>query len=101
MIMAYNEFIADRAQRLNSIGNLEEKKMMGERIFMLNEKMCVGLDINKETKAEHLMVRVGKLPYEELLRKNGSREMNFTGKAMWGFLFIDPDGFDAVVCHTK
>ena len=40
------------------------------------------------------MVRVGKLPYEELLKKEGSRQMDFTGKAMRGFLFIDPIGFD-------
>jgi hypothetical protein len=41
------------------------------------------------------MVRVGKLPYEKLLNESGSRKMDFTGKVMRGFLFIDPDGFDA------
>ena len=41
------------------------------------------------------MVRVGTLPYEKLLFKKGSREMDFTGKVMKGFLFISPEGFDS------
>jgi len=56
--------------------------------------MCIGVDQDKKTKNDRLMVRVGKLPYEELLYKQGSRPMDFTGKAMRGFLFIDPEGFD-------
>jgi hypothetical protein len=40
------------------------------------------------------MVRIGKLPYQELLGQKGSRQMDFTGKPMRGFLFVDPDGFD-------
>ena len=40
------------------------------------------------------MVRVGKLPYEDLLKREGSRVMDFTGSVMRGFLFIGPDGFD-------
>ena len=61
---------------------------------MVNGKMCIGVDIDKKTNLDRLMVRVGKLPYEDLLKKEGSRIMDFTGKAMRGFLFIDPDGFD-------
>lgn len=93
--MAYNEYMADRVrQRLRGKGKLEEKKMMGGLIFMLNDKMCLGLDIDKSTHNDRLMVRVGKLPYEELLAEKGSRKMDFTGREMRGFLFIDPEGFD-------
>ena len=93
--MAYNEFLADRVrQRLQTQGAIEEKKMMGGLIFMVNEKMCVGIDIDKRTKQDRLMVRVGKLPYESLLNRKGSRVMDFTGTVMRGFLFIDPEGFD-------
>ena len=67
-------------------GNVEERKMMGGLVFMVNDKMCVGVDIDKKTQQDRLMVRVGKLPYEELLGKEGSREMDFTGKVMRGFL---------------
>ena len=93
--MAYSEFLADRVrQRLSGKGAIEEKKMMGGLIFMVNEKMCIGIDIDKKTNTDRLMVRVGKLPYEDLLGQKGSRKMDFTGKVMRGFLFIDPDGFD-------
>jgi len=93
--MAYSEFLVDRVrQRLTHAGITEEKKMMGGLIFMVNHKMCIGVDIDKRTNTDRLMVRVGKLPYEELLNVKGSRTMDFTGTVMRGFLFIDPDGFD-------
>ena len=94
--MAYSEYLADRVRRrLESQGNVVEKKMMGGIIFMVREKMCLGIDIDKKTGFDRLMVRVGKLPYEELLSKEGSRIMDFTGTVMRGFLFIDPEGFDS------
>ncbi len=93
--MAFSEYLADRVrQRLLNKGQIEEKKMMGGLIFMVNEKMCIGIDIDKKSNTDRLMVRVGKLPYEDLLKKDGSRPMDFTGSVMRGFLFIDPEGFD-------
>jgi len=93
--MAYSDFLADRVrQRLSNAGLVIEKKMMGGLIFMVNNKMCVGVDIDKRTQQDRLMVRVGKLPYEDLLNTKGSRKMDFTGTVMRGFLFIDPEGFD-------
>ena len=94
--MAYSEYLADRVRnRLAHAGLVEEKKMMGGLIFMVNEKMCLGVDQDKKTQQDRLMVRVGKLNYEDLLQKSGSRLMDFTGKPMRGFLFIDPEGFDS------
>jgi len=93
--MAFSEFLADSVrQRLKSTGIIVEKKMMGGLIFMVNEKMCIGIDKDKKTGDDRLMVRVGKAAYEILLKKEGCREMDFTGKAMKGFLFIYPIGFD-------
>jgi len=93
--MAFNEHFVDRVrERFKKTPNVEERKMMGGLIFMVNDKMCVGVDIDKKTQLDRLMVRVGKLAYEELLAKTGSKKMDFTGKVMRGFLFIDPDGFD-------
>ena len=92
--MAYNEYQADRIrQRLSRLNFTNEKKMMGGLIFMVNDKMCLGLDIDKSTGKDRLMVR-GKAKHDQLIFKKGSREMDFTGKVMRGFLFIDPDGFD-------
>jgi hypothetical protein len=94
--MAYNEYQADRIrQRLSRLNLTNEKKMMGGLIFMVNDKMCLGLDIDKSTGKDRLMVRVGKAKHDQLIFKKGSREMDFTGKVMRGFLFIDPDGFDS------
>ena len=93
--MAYSEYQADRVRkRLSSVNLTEEKKMMGGLIFMVNDKMCVGLDIDKNTGNDRLMVRVGKVKYDQLIFKKGSRDMDFTGNVMRGFLFIDPVGFD-------
>jgi len=93
--MAYSEYQAERVRHRLVHHNLtEEKKMMGGLIFMVNDKMCVGLDIDKKTGKDRLMVRVGKAKHDQLIFKKGSREMDFTGKVMRGFLFIDPEGFD-------
>lgn len=94
--MAFSDFLADRVrQRLKGKGHLEEKKMMGGLVFMVNGKMCVCVDIDKKTQKNRLMVRVGKLNYENLLKRPGGRKMDVTDKPMRGFLFIDPEGFDS------
>ncbi|WP_405410357.1 TfoX/Sxy family protein [Maribacter sp. Asnod1-A12] len=93
--MAYSEYLADRVRpRLKGKGELDEKKMMGGLIFMVNGKMCIGIMFDKKSEEDKLMVRVGKLKYEELLNKPGSKPMDFTGKPLRGFLFVGPDGFD-------
>ncbi|WP_324023572.1 TfoX/Sxy family protein [Maribacter sp. BPC-D8] len=93
--MAYSEYLADRVRpRLKGKGELEEKKMMGGLIFMVNTKMCIGVMYDKKIEEDRLMIRVGKLNYEELLNKPGSRPMDFTGKPIRGYLFVGPDGFD-------
>ena len=93
--MAYSDYQADRIrQKLSKANVTEEKKMMGGLIFMVNDKMCLGLDIDKKTGRDRLMVRVGKASHDQLIFKKGSREMDFTGKVMRGFLFVEPEGFD-------
>ncbi|NCQ11330.1 MAG: TfoX/Sxy family protein [Bacteroidetes bacterium] len=92
--MAYSEFLADRVRQRLSKQIFIEKKMMGGLIFMVNEKMCIGVDTDRKSCHDRLMVRVRKNAYENLLKKKGCREMDFTGKPMKGFLFIYPDGFD-------
>ena len=94
--MAFSEHLVERVrQRLASSNITEEKKMMGALVFMVNGKMCIGVDKDKTTGEDRLMVRVGKASHDQLLFKHGSREMDFTGRVMRGFLFIGPEGFDA------
>ena len=61
---------------------------------MVNEKMCIGIDQDRSIQTDRIMVRVGKERYDDLLKRDGCREMDFTGKAMKGFIFVYPEGFD-------
>lgn len=88
--MAYDEHLAERVRTYFQQQHViyEEKKMMGGLCFMVNHKMCVGMVRNE------LMARVDPQIYDEILNNKGSREMDFTGRAMRGFLFISPKGID-------
>jgi TfoX/Sxy family transcriptional regulator of competence genes len=63
--------------------------MMGGLCFLVEDKMCVGVH------EERLMARIGPEAYAEALLQNGCREMDFTGRTMTGFVFVDPEGTDA------
>ena len=88
--MAYDELLADRIRLLlkdKKVPN-EERKMMGGLCFMVDDKMCVG--IVKDT----LMARIDPEVYKEALTKKGCKQMDFTGRPMKGFVFVEPDGID-------
>ncbi len=92
--MPYSEHQAERIRvRLNHLP-VVEKKMMGGLIFMVRNAMCVGIDIDRSTAKDRLMVRVGKRHDKPLLSRPGSRQMDFTGTVLRGFLFVDADAFD-------
>jgi len=88
--MAYDENLADRIR--NSLHEkkvpFHEKKMMGGLTFMVHDKMCVGIVKND------LMARIGKDNYESAIKKQGSRQMDFTGKPMKGYVFLEPEAID-------
>ena len=94
--MAYDEFLADRVRQIFNDKSIafREKSMMGGLIFMVDDKMCIGVDIDRKTEEDRLMARIGKEAYETALEEAGAREMKFTGKVMRGFVFIYPDGID-------
>ena len=94
--MAYDEFLADRMRHtFNDLRvAFREKKMMGGLIFMVDEKMCVGVDKDRKTGEDRIMARIGEEEYQAALKEKGIHEMNFTGTPMKGFVFIGPDGFD-------
>jgi TfoX/Sxy family transcriptional regulator of competence genes len=83
--MAYNEKLADRTREIISPASrkVEEKKMFGGLCFMVNDKMCVGVEQSR------LMVRIDPAMYDEALEKEGCKPMEFTGKPMKGFVFVD------------
>lgn len=94
--MAYDEFLADRARQLLKEKSISyvEKKMMGGLCFMVDDKMCFGMHIDKNTNSSLLMARVGTDSYEKALEKEHCTEMTFTGRTMKGFVFVKEDGID-------
>lgn len=94
--MAYDEYLVDRVRQffIEKGLSFDEKKMMGGIIFMVNNKMCVGVDKDRKLDIDRLMVRVGPDAYDEALQMEGARNMDFTGRPMKGFVFVGPDGFD-------
>lgn len=85
--MAYNEKIADRIREaLVDTKNLVEKKMFGGVAFMVNDKMCVGVD------KDDIMLRCEPEMTDELLSKKGARPFDLTGKPMKGWLLVGIDG---------
>jgi TfoX/Sxy family transcriptional regulator of competence genes len=85
--MAYDEKLADRVREIiaEPHKNIEEKKMFGGLCFMVDDKMCVGVE------QERLMLRINPQQYDELLEKEGCRPMDLTGKPMKGYVFVDKD----------
>lgn len=85
--MAYNEKLADRVRDLIAAthATIEEKKMFGGLCFMVNHKMCVGVE------KERLMLRIDPKKYEKALENEGCRPMDFTGRPMKGYVYVDDD----------
>jgi len=85
--MAYNEKLADRVREIISLThkNVEEKRMFGGLCFMVNDKMCVGVE------KERLMLRIDPAVYEEVMENEGCTPMDFTGRIMKGFVFVNDD----------
>jgi len=85
--MAFNEILANMTRELISLThkNVEEKTMFGGLCFMVNGKMALGVE------KERLMVRLDPAKYEVVIEKEGCKPMDFTGKVMKGFVFVDAD----------
>ena len=58
------------------------KKMFGGIAFMINDKMCVGVD------KDDLDTRCEPALHDELLSKKGVRPFNLTGKPIKGWLLV-------------
>ena len=85
--MAYDEALAQRIRAaLRGQRGVTERKMFGGLAFMLRGNMFVGvLD-------RSLMARVGPQNYDRALGSRGAREMDFTGRPMRGYVFVEAEG---------
>jgi hypothetical protein len=86
--MAYDEELAWRVRRIFADRNVafEEKRMMGGLCFMVDGKMCIGVE------KDRLMVRIAPEIYDDVLGRKGCVPMDFTGKPMRGFVFVNEEG---------
>jgi TfoX/Sxy family transcriptional regulator of competence genes len=85
--MPYNEKLADMTREIISLThkNVTEKTMFGGLCFMVNDKMALGVE------KDRLMVRLDPARYDEVMEKDGCKPMDFTGKVMKGFVFVDAE----------
>lgn len=86
--MAIDEGLAQRIRETLDTVPFTEKRMFGGLAFLSRGHMFVGI-----AKAA-LMVRVGPTDYTKALRRAHAREMDFTGRPMKGYVFVDPPGFE-------
>ncbi len=85
--MAYDEILVKRIRKvLSRVDGVSEKKMFGGVAFMYRGNMCCGVV------GEKMMIRVGPKQYEELLARPHVRKMDFTGRPMKGFIYVEPSG---------
>jgi TfoX/Sxy family transcriptional regulator of competence genes len=85
--MAYDEAFADRIRRaLGPRPGVTEKQMFGGLAFLLDGKMFCGLA------RDALMVRIGPEAYEGALAERHVRPMDFTGRPLKGYVYVDAAG---------
>jgi hypothetical protein len=77
--------LADRVRRLLAgKRGVSEKRMFGGVCFLLRGNMLCG------TARSAFMFRVGKAQDAAALARPGARQMDFTGRKLAGFVFVDP-----------
>ncbi|MFY9316386.1 MAG: TfoX/Sxy family protein [Burkholderiales bacterium] len=82
-----DDALAARVRRaLSGRRQIAEKRMFGGVCFLLRGNMLCG------TSKGRLMVRVGNEQHAAALARKGARPMNFTGKAMKGFVWVGEKG---------
>ncbi len=87
--MAYDETLGERLYEvLAGRTDVSERKMFGGLALMVAGNMAVGIVDDK------LMVRVGPDAYEDLLDEPHAHPMDFTGRPMKGFVYVDAAGIE-------
>jgi TfoX/Sxy family transcriptional regulator of competence genes len=88
--MAFDERLAERVRvALAAVPGVTEKHMFGGLCFLVRGNMCCGIV------GDTLMVRVGPDAYDDALARPHAREMDFTGRALRGMVYVAPEGVRA------
>lgn len=81
------EALAERVREvLAERTDVTERRMFGGLAFMVGGHMACGIT------GTELMVRVGRDGHDEALEQPHAREMDFTGRAMTGYVDVDAQG---------
>ncbi|HEX5131073.1 MAG TPA: TfoX/Sxy family protein [Candidatus Krumholzibacteria bacterium] len=87
--MTFNEITASRIrQAMQGTPGVTERNMFGGISFMLAGNMCCGVI------EDNLVVRVGPGQYEDVLREPHARPMDFTGRPLTGFVYVERAGYE-------
>ena len=88
--MPYSRSLADRVRHtLSTEAGITEKKMFGGVGFLHFGNMLVGIW------KDSLIARVGPDSYEDALSQPHVVEFDITGRAMTGWVLVEPDGVDS------
>ncbi len=94
--MAFDAYLAERISNFLQARKVPfyTKNMMGGLCYMVDEKMLCGLMFNKKHQKELLMARIGEVQQAVAMEKSGCLPMDFTGRPMKGYVFVEAIGFD-------
>lgn len=90
--MPYDQKLAQRIRGYFSSGAnhkpIIEKEMFGGLAFMMDGNVCVGAT------GPRLMARVGPDQYDDALKDMHTTIMDFTGKPLRGFVYVEPEALE-------
>ncbi len=88
--MAYDPILAEKVRRiLVRCPDASERKMFGGLAFMVGDHMCCGV------LGEKLVVRVAPNDGRKWLAPPNVRPMDFTGRPLTGFLYVEKKAYAA------
>jgi TfoX/Sxy family transcriptional regulator of competence genes len=89
--MAYDNDLAEKIRKaIDGQPGWTERKMFGGVAFLLRGNMCAGIV------KDLLMVRVGTEEHDKALARPHVRPMDFAGRPMRGFVYVEPAGTKTV-----
>jgi len=82
--MSYDEKLTNHVRELIAAADrkVEEKKMFGGLCFMVDDKMCIGVNTGR------MMVRLDPAIYEAVLEQEGCTPMVHGGRMMKGYVYV-------------
>lgn len=92
--MSYSEALVDKIREAlvhqSRTYDIEEKKMFQGLVFMVNEKLCVGV------RNDEILVRMDPEVAIEALERIGTRPMINNGRIMKGYVFVGKEGYKRI-----